>query len=275
MGYLVIRSEETKRIFLEDIDILLIENSAVSLTGCLIEELTNRKIKVIFCDRKRNPVSELVPYYGCHDCSQKIRLQMAWSDDIKGSVWMEIVSEKIRKQADLLLVQGEEEKSRLLYSYIEEMEFFDASNREGHAAKVYFNALFGMKFTRGDSANAINAALNYGYSVLLSAVNREVVANGYLTQIGIFHNNMFNPFNLSCDLMEPFRIFIDRFVVEQSYTLFETQQKHELLNLFQQTISIDGFNQTMLNAIRIYVRSVFNALNDNDVSIIKFPYYEL
>ncbi len=275
MGYLVIRGEETKRIFLDEIEILLIENSAVSLTGCLIEELSNRKIKVIFCDSKRNPVSELVPYYGCHDCSQKIRFQIAWSEDIKGAVWTEIVSDKIRKQSALLAEHGKMEKSRLLESYLAEIEFNDASNREGHAAKVYFNALFGLKFTRGDSSNIINSALNYGYSILLSDVTREITANGYLTQMGIFHNNMFNPFNLSSDLMEPFRVFIDRYVASQSYTLFESKQKHALLELFHQTLSIDGSNQTMLNAVRIYVKSVFNALNEEDISVLKFPTYEL
>ncbi len=275
MGYLVIRGEDTKRIFLDEIAVLLIENSAVSITGCLIEELVNKKIKVIFCDGKRNPISELVPMYGCHDCSQKIKLQIAWSDDIKGAVWTEIVSEKIRKQAAFLAERGESEKSELLRSYISEIEFYDTSNREGHAAKVYFNALFGMNFTRGDSENPINAALNYGYSIILSAVNREVASNGYLTQLGIFHSNMFNQFNLSCDLMEPFRIFVDRFVVSKNYNLFETKEKHEILAIYNQTVVIDSCKQTLLNAVKIYVKSVFDALNDADISKIKFPYYEL
>ncbi len=275
MGYLVIRGESTKRIFLDEISILLIENSAISLTGCLIEELSRRKIKVIFCDSKRNPISEIVPLYGCHDCSQKIRLQMSWTEDIKGAVWTEIVSEKIRKQATFLAERGEAEKSEMLKQYISEIEFYDESNREGHAAKVYFNALFGMSFTRSDSSNVINAALNYGYSIILSAINREVSANGYLTQLGIFHNNMFNQFNLSCDLMEPFRIFVDRLVASKKYTKFEIEEKHEILTLYSQTVQIDSCRQTLLNAIKIYLRSVFDALNDQDISNIKFPYYEL
>ena len=74
------------------------------------------------------------------------------------------------------------------------------SQTEGHAAKVYFNALFGRGFTRSEE-NSINAALNYGYSLILSSVAREIVANGYITQIGIFHDNMFNQFNLASDVM--------------------------------------------------------------------------
>ena len=124
-------------------------------------------------------------------------------NDIKKHVWAEIVAEKIRKQA-LHLQHWKCEEADLLYQYINEIEFGDVTNREGHAAKVYFNALFGMDFTRS-AENVTNAALNYGYSLLLSTFNRCVVANGYITQLGLFHDNVFNQFNLACDLMEPFR----------------------------------------------------------------------
>ena len=87
----------------------------------------------------------------------------------------------------------------------------DVTNREGHAAKVYFNALFGKDFTRTEEC-PINAALNYGYALILSCFNREIVSNGYITQIGLFHDNMFNPYNLSSDLMEPYRVVVDRMV---------------------------------------------------------------
>ena len=52
-----------------------------------------------------------------------------------------------------------------LVTYADELEYFDNTNREGHAAKVYFNSLFGKGFSR-DDVNDINAALNYGYSIL-------------------------------------------------------------------------------------------------------------
>jgi CRISPR-associated endonuclease Cas1 subtype II len=182
MGFLVVRAEETKRIFLDEIAVLLIENPAVSLTGCLLEALVEKKIRVIFCDAKRNPNAELVPYYNAYDCSRKIKAQIAGSDDLKGAVWADIVSEKIRKQADHLRDLKKESEESLLRSYLFQVEPHDASNREGHAAKVYFNALFGMDFTRSEE-NTVNAALNYGYSIILSAFNREIVAHGYLTQL--------------------------------------------------------------------------------------------
>lgn len=127
---------------------LIVENTAISITGCLLAELTARKIKVVFCDEKRNPSSELVSLYGCHDCSAKIRKQMSWTEDLKGYIWTEIVSEKIRKQAELPDETGKDNEAKMLREYINSMEFNDAGNREGHAAKVYFNALFGLDFTR-------------------------------------------------------------------------------------------------------------------------------
>ena len=76
MGYMVVRGEEITRIHLSEISVLLIESTAVSLTASLLAELVKRKVKVIFCDEKRNPSSELVGYYGSHDTSNKIRKQI-------------------------------------------------------------------------------------------------------------------------------------------------------------------------------------------------------
>lgn len=269
MGYMVVRAEETRRVFIDEIAVLVIENPAVSFTGCLMEMLTAKKIKVIFCDNKRNPVAELVSYHGAYDSSLKIRTQISWDSNIKDAVWTEIVSEKIRKQAEFLYELGYSRESELLRSYIEQIELADATNREGHAAKVYFNALFGMGFTRNADI-PLNAALNYGYSVMLSAFNREITAKGYLTQLGLFHDNMFNYFNLSCDLMEPFRTIVDRCVYAMKPQKFEKDEKYDLWRALNETVFIDSTRQTVLNCIKIYSNSIFDALNDKDLSKIKF-----
>ena len=269
MGYMVVRGLETKRVLLDEIGILLIENPAVSLTGILIEALTEKKIKVIFCDRKRNPVAELMPHHGCHDSAAKIRTQIVWEQNIKDIIWRDIVSEKICKQSEFLMEIGKIQQAGMLSEYVKQVELADATNREGHAAKVYFNALFGMDFTRSADIPA-NAALNYGYSLVLSAINREVSANGYLTQLGIFHNNMFNHYNLSCDFMEPFRILVDRMVYSMQPTKFEQDEKHFMWTLLDQKVMIDGQNQFVMNAIKIYTKSVLDAINDKDSAEIKF-----
>ncbi len=273
LGYLVVRNQDVVKIHINEIAVLIIETTSVSLTAALLCELTKKKVKIIFCDEKRNPSSELIPYYGSHDTSMKVRKQIAWSEDIKTAVWTEIVTEKIRKQAENLehWNQGE---SELLYEYISQMEFGDATNREGHAAKVYFNALFGMDFTR-TAENSINAALNYGYSLLLSTCTREITINGYITQLGLFHDNMFNPFNLASDLMEPFRPLVDNLIKQMAPEKFEHDEKMEVVKLLQKEIKLAGRKEYLSNAMKLYCRSVFDALNDGDISLIKFYKNEL
>jgi len=268
LGYMIVRRAETIKVHLSEVSTLIIETTAVSLTAVLLSELTKRKVKVIFCDEKRNPSSELIPYYGSHDTSVKIRNQMAWTEEIKAAVWTEIVSEKIHQQEEVLRSYNRDEAD-MLHHYIEELEFGDETNREGHAAKVYFNALFGMDFTRS-AENSINAALNYGYSIILSMFNREIVSNGYITQIGIFHDNMFNQFNLGSDLMEPFRPVVDRKVKKINPIKFEREEKLEVLHVLQEDVMISGRHELLDNSIKLYCRSVFDALNEHDPSLIKF-----
>lgn len=268
MGYMVVRRMDTVKIHLSEMETLIIESTAVSLTAALLSELSKKKIKVIFCDEKRNPSSELISYYGSHDTSAKIRTQINWKDDIKKAVWTEIVTEKIRKQAEHLEALKCRE-SGMLYGYISEVQFADTTNREGHAAKVYFNALFGLDFTRTED-NSTNAALNYGYSLLLSAFNRCITSNGYMTQIGLFHDNIFNPFNLASDLMEPFRPIVDRKVKEMNPIKFEHNEKMEVVSILQNEVVINGRSEFVNNAIKIYCKSIFNAINNEDISEIRF-----
>lgn len=273
MGYMIVRNDTTLQIHLGEIATVLIESTAVSITTSLLAELSKKKIKVIFCDEKRNPSSELINYYGSHDTSNKVRKQIQWSKNIKEAVWTEIVTEKIRKQKELLEYLRKDE-SELLDRYIKEVRLNDETNREGHAAKVYFNALFGLDFTR-TADNVINTALNYGYSIILSTFNREITANGYITQLGLFHDNMFNQFNLSSDLMEPFRILVDQKVVPMQIEEFGHEEKMQLVNLLNNEVQVDGKTQYVNNAIKIYCKSVFDALNENDSSLIRFYKIEL
>lgn len=274
LGFLVVRTDTTTKVHLNEISVLMLESTAISLTACLVNELLKRKIKIVFCDEKRNPCGEVLPYYGSHDTSIKIRKQIVWDASTKATIWTEVVSEKIRKQSEFLIELGKRAEADLLNGYLSEMTLGDTTNREGHAAKVYFNAIFGMQFTRAEE-NPINAALNYGYTIILSAFNREVVNNGYITQLGIFHDNMFNPFNLSSDIMEPFRILVDRKVYAMKPDKLEHEEKVELVNLLNEEVNIADRKEYVNNAIKIYVKSVLEALSENDSSVIRFYKNEL
>ena len=274
LNFMTVRQEAgVKKISLGEIYMVIVENTAVSFTAVLLNELVKNKIKVVFCDEKRNPSSELIQYYGSHDTSLKYKNQLEWSKESKEQIWTRIVYEKIFNQMQFLKKLNKEEY-RLLKQYLSELEWNDSTNREGFAAKVYFNALYGMDFSRNKEC-FINAALDYGYSIILSAFNREIVATGYFTQLGLCHRNPFNKFNLSSDFMEPFRILVDEEVYNLEGTEFTKDHKNKLINILNKTIMIDDKNQTVANAIKIYCRSLFSALAENDLEYVKMYRYEL
>ena len=242
----------------------------MSLTTALISELTKRKIKVIFCDEKKNPLSELVPLYNAHNSSLRIREQIQWSDDIKNAVWSTIIKRKIYNQSISLKRKGLYEQSELLDQYKYDVERGDITNREGHSAKVYFNNIYGKDFTREKDC-LINKYLNYGYTILLSQFNRAIVAYGYLTQLGIHHKSEYNQFNLSCDLIEPFRFLIDDMVEN----IAEENWKEEIVSILAREVTIAGKTQSLTNAINVYCTSVFASLKDGNIENIKFIENEL
>ncbi|MCL2325027.1 MAG: type II CRISPR-associated endonuclease Cas1 [Proteobacteria bacterium] len=272
LGYLVVRQETTTRIHLSEIYALMVESTAVSLTAALLSALVQNKVKVIFCDERRNPVSELMPCYGCHDTSLKIGQQVKWDEARKVEVWTAIVANKIKQQQRVLLALGQGEAAGMLEEYIAQLLPGDTTNREGHAAKVYFNAAFGGAFARGKEG-PINAALNYGYSVLLSAFNREIVGAGYLTQLGLWHANRFNLFNLSSDLMEPYRPLVDIAALRLNPESFGSAEKRVMANVLNGGIVMDGKNYHVIYAISQYVRSVLNVLNE-EAEIAGLKFYE-
>ena len=264
LGYLVCRGEEVKKVYLAEIGVLIVESTAVSMTAALLCELVKNKIDVVFCDDKHNPQSQLLAFAGRHDASGCLRRQLGWGEEAKADVWARIVRLKIERQGRLLQ-EVRSPQAQLLEEYVRQVQLGDVSNREGHAAKAYFNALSGMSFKRGDE-NFLNGALNYGYAVLLSAFNREVVANGYNMQLGLAHRNEFNKFNLSCDLMEPFRVLVDRFVFAGGQEL-TPDYKHTLCDILNQKVRVGKELCTVISAIGAYCRSVFDVLEGNAQSI--------
>ena len=269
--YLIIRSEDLKMIHLSEINTIIIENGMASITSYLINELSNKKIKLIICDEKHNPSCEMMPYYGAFNTSKKVMNQSKWKKDKKDKVWQYLIKYKIHNQA-MLLKKLEIAGYEKILRYEEQVEIADKTNREGHAAKVYFNLLYGMDFNRNDIDNT-NIALDYGYTILLSLMNREVVNKGYITQIGINHKNEFNQFNLSCDLMEIYRPLIDEIVYLNREFVFDKEYKHKLINVCNREVYIQGKKQYLSNAIPIFINSVFDFLeNDEESEILNYEF---
>lgn len=268
LNYLVVRGETEKRVFINEINTLIVQSTAVSLTAALLSELVKNNVKIIFCDEKCNPAAELLPYYSAHNTSKRIKIQTKWSDETKGEVWKRIIRRKILAEKEVLLRRGYSVEAGILAAYSDEVERGDLTNREGHAAKVYFNRILPDGETRR-SGGFLNGCLNYGYAVLLSAINREIAASGYLTQIGIWHDNEFNQFNLGSDLIEPLRTVVDETAlkIENGDKGF----KRIMANVLNLEAKFDGKQTTFDVALRQYVRSVLFALETGDADAVKFP----
>lgn len=259
---LVIRGEDSLIVHLNEIATLIIDSSMVTLTAYLLCALLQHKIKVVLCDEARNPLGEMVSYYGSHDTSGQLRDQLRWADERKGMVWQLIIRQKILNQSALLQTEHPEE-SRMLRYYALEVMPHDETNREGHAAKVYFNRVFGPDFSRS-LASDINSALNYGYALLLSTMNKEIVARGYITQLGIHHCNTFNHFNLSSDFMEPLRHLIDRRVLSLGEKPFDKECKRALLNVFSDPLRYRGRLLYLNETVAQYVGVLTDALESDN-----------
>ena len=258
--FLVVKQDiDEKYVHLSEIDTIIVDSISVSISSYLLKELSDNKINIIFCDEKHNPYGELRSFYSRHNSSKKILEQVKWTIKEKDALWQKIVINKIINQA-LLLKKIKSKQHNLVASYIDEVTIGDKTNREGHAAKVYFNALFGKGFVRGNN-DKINASLNYGYAILLSTISKEIVNNGYLTQLGIHHKNEFNPYNLACDLMEPFRVIIDNFVYYNSDKELDTKLKLDIVNIFNNTYSYNNKKYTLKDIIELYVKNTLDTFN--------------
>ena len=259
--FLVVKQEDDEKyIHLSEIDTIIVDSISTVITNYLLKELSDNKINIIFCDEKHNPFGEISSYYSRHNTSKQIKKQIAWKQKDKNLLWQKIIKNKILNQATLLK-KIKCNKYRMLLNYVDEIEIGDKTNREGHAAKVYFNLLFGSNFIRHNDDN-INSALNYGYAILLSTINKEVIANGYLTQLGINHKNEFNQFNLSCDLMEPFRIIIDNFVYFNKERELDTNYKMDIVNIFNQPYKFQNKSYSLKDVIKFYVKKTLDSVEN-------------
>lgn len=270
LNYLVCRkdNEETK-VLLDEIKVLLINSLQVSITSCLMAMLIDKKIKVILIDTKHNPSGEIVPYQNNFYSYRKIKDQIAFKQEYKDRLWREIIRRKIHNQSrNLKLIDSE--SALLLDEYERNVLDGDTSNKEGHSAKVYFNSLFGKSFNR-DQDNEINKYLDYGYSIILSIINREIKVLGYLTEIGIHHIGESNSFNFSCDLVEPLRPLIDYYVINK--LVDDTNFKQVFVSLLGKTVFYNGKKIFLDNAIRLYVEDAILFLKTGDEEFIRFIDY--
>ncbi|MCI5870505.1 type II CRISPR-associated endonuclease Cas1 [Streptococcus sp.] len=273
---LVIKQGEEYTIPLSDISLIVAEGGDTVVTLRLLSSLSKYNIALIVCDNEHLPTGIYHAQNGHFRAYKKLQAQMTWTKEQKDRLWQIVTYYKINNQQDVLsMFEKNLDAIQLLAEYKESIELGDITNREGHAAKVYFNELFGKDFSRETQkeTDVINAGLNYGYAIMRAQLARIVSGYGLNPLLGIFHKNEYNQFNLVDDLMEPFRQIVDIWVYqklrEQDYLKYE--YRLGLTALLNARIRYGNEMCTVTGAMDKYVKGFIRCIEDKDGSKFYCP----
>lgn len=241
---------------LDDISVLVIDNLNTTITARMLSIIAEQNIALFVSDQKHLPAGVYTAFDNHSRIAKTIGYQLEKKEDYYDLLWKEIISAKINNQKKVLLqLEKEIETIEKLKVFSEELVPGDATNREAHAAKVYFNSLMGTSFSRGNEELLINSGLDYIYAVIRAYLARECVAYGLVTQLGIHHRNEYNRFNLVDDLIEPIRpiadIFTYRLLVDSDY--FLPEHRKNLINFLNHRIVYCGKSMYVCNMLEEYV----------------------
>lgn len=208
-GFLLVSEKrgDLGRVPFDQIAAVIVHAHGVTWTNSLLVELAERGIPVVLCAANHHPRAILWPLQGHHAQGARMRAQWRAGQPLLKQGWKQIVVAKVRMQAAALAAIGQPDAPLLMMA--RKVQSGDSTNIEAQAARAYWPLLMGPHFRRDTGGEGINAALNYGYTVLRAATARAVVAAGLNPTIGLFHSNRGNAFPLADDLMEPFRPLVD------------------------------------------------------------------
>ncbi len=259
----IVNEKKEIKIPLEDIFIIIIEDPNTVITTRIIAECVKNKICIITCDEKYLPCAIVSGFNQHHRALYVLQSQLGLTFETKAILWQQLISTKIYNQ--YLVVKHTsniENDIELLKKYSSTVKESDIDNREGIAAKVFFKSLYGTEFIRFYD-DAINHAMNYGYTVIASAITRELIAYGIDPKLGIWHDSKANSFNLSYDIVEVFRPLVDYCIYENSHKIYEEltlEMRKELINLLNVRVEMEGKMQTVQYCISNIVRSFVGVL---------------
>ena len=200
---------------IEDIGIILLDHKQITITQGLLEALLSNNAAVITCDSSRMPVGLLLPLSGNTTQSERFQAQIDASLPLRKQLWQQTVQAKIGNQAYVLNTCRNAVVKNML-AWVDEVKSGDSDNLEARAAAYYWANMFPAipEFRRGREGTPPNNLLNYGYAILRAVVARSLVASGLLPTLGIHHHNRYNAYCLADDIMEPYRPFVDKLVLE-------------------------------------------------------------
>jgi CRISPR-associated protein Cas1 len=275
---LIIKDDEiSAKISLEDTDSIVFEGDRFTLSAKVLSSFSKYKIAVLFCDEYYMPSTILHPYHQSSLATENIKIQLTLNSDFKDELWKEIIKNKIVLQAEVL--DYFDKDSSKVYHYLSHLRSADKHNAEAKSARVYWSELFYKLKREQESMDIRNQALNYAYAIMRSLITRDISVAGFLPALGLWHDNLYNAFNLSDDLMEPFRPLIDlgvKKILENFEEDFITPElKKELVLLFDREYILhnEGFS-TIRNSSKLYVASFKRSIKKEDISLMEFPSFQ-
>lgn len=273
------KEKQPVKIPVEDIGVVIFDHYRLTYTQSLISRLLYNNVAVIACNERHLPQGLMLNLEGNTIQTERFTDQINASVPLKKNLWQQTVKAKILNQAYLLQQQGIE---------VEKMKYWsgkvgsgDSDNYEGRAAAYYWKYLFQSNiegFTRGRYDPEPNNLLNYGYAILRAIIARNLVGSGMLPTLGIHHRNKYNAYCLADDIMEPYRPFVDKVVLnllKEKPDIYELtpEIKKELLQIPVTDVLIDGKRSPLMISSQQTTASLYQCFAGNTRKI-KYPYFE-
>lgn len=252
-----------KKVPIEDIGVVVLDHKRITITQGALAALLDNNVAVITCDEQRMPSGLMLPLSGNTTQSERFRHQIDASLPLKKQLWQQTIQYKILNQR-AVLKSSRRLKCSNMEVWAKEVKSGDTENLEGRAAAYYWQNLFGEidGFRRNRDGVPPNNLLNYGYAILRAVVARALVGSGMIPTLGIHHHNRYNAYCLADDIMEPYRPYVDKLVVEMvdsgmDISKLTTDIKSKLLSIPVLDVVINGKRNPLMIGVGITTASLY------------------
>src|SRR5699024_3105391 len=124
-----------------------------TMTSRLLAKLAFYNIDVVICDNNYHPCGIYLGMGQYHRTAKRNAWQAKWTKNQKNDAWQAIVRQKIANQIFIAeMLSKDYERLDKMAAMLNQILSGDESNREGHVAKLYFNTIYGLGFTREDDS---------------------------------------------------------------------------------------------------------------------------
>lgn len=240
-GFVITTSDGRQRIPAVGIKSIQVSKGAQITSDAVMLAIEN-EIEILFMDKSGKPVGRVwSPKFGSISTIRKGQLNFTYTHDAVAWIKEVIVKKIENQQAMFLLLYANDSKlskiveksSRRLEDYKHKISMLEGDvvhdiagplrGWEGQASKIYFETLnyfipeeFRIeKRSQHPAMDVVNAFLNYGYWMLYSKIEGDMIKCGIDPYIGIMHRDDYNRPVLVYDVIEIYRVWIDYVV----YTL--------------------------------------------------------